>query len=174
MLGFQNHVAFLSVRDKQNLYYFIDLPRQLIHWFFPFYKNNKEPCISNRKKMIGIKSQLWIKIINEKIMHYLLFSVACFSCFPSRIFHSMFLKHNKIHENDIRNSLTRDETTGEIREFVFCVHLASSSKVYGFLFTFSWHTSISQADVSELPPLTNFEGQDVWNFYWIYDTEKQK
>lgn len=31
----------------------------------------------------------------------------------------MLSKHNKIHENDVRNSLVRDETTEEIRELAF-------------------------------------------------------
>lgn len=90
------------------------------------------------------------------------------------MFHGMLCKHDKIHGNDIRNFLVRDETAEEIRAFLLCAHLASSSTVYDFLFKFSWHTTISQAKRSELPPLTNCEGQDIWNFYWIYDLEKQK
>lgn len=89
--------------------------------------------------MIEIKSELRIRIINKKKIiptDICIFSIAGFSSFSNRIFHSMLSKHNKIHENDILNSLIGDETIGEIREFVFCVHLASSSKVYGFLFLF--------------------------------------
>lgn len=90
------------------------------------------------------------------------------------MFHGMLCKQNKIHGNDIRNFLVRDETAEEIRAFLLCAYLASSSTVYDFLFKFSWHTTISQAERAELPPLTNCEGQDIWNFYWIYDLEKQK
>lgn len=109
--------------------------------------------------MIEIKSQLWIKIINKKwYLLYLYFSIAFF---PNKIFVVCSWSITKIHENDIRNCLGGNETTEEVREFVFCVHLASSSKVYGFLFTFSWHTTTSQAERSELPLLMNCEGQDV-------------
>lgn len=123
MVCFQNQVAVLSVTDKQSIlsYWFSQPINPLI--FFPIYKNNrnKKSMHLQWKNMTEIKSQLWVKVINKKMIptDICICSESFFPhVFPTELL-TVLLKHNKIHENDIRNFLVRDETTEEIREFLF-------------------------------------------------------
>lgn len=124
--------------------------------FFLIYKNNSKEKAYDEKKMIEIKSQLWIRIINKKIIptDICIFTIACFSSFSNRIFHSVLLKHNQIHENDIMDSLVRDETTGEMTEFDF-VYIWLLVQKFMVFFSYS-------VDTLQYPRLKDLNSHHSW------------
>lgn len=126
------------------------------------------------KNTIQLRSQLWIKMIDKNDTYWYLHFLSSF--FPMfQLNGSQYIA--EASQNPwkwYKKLLSKGWNYRRNKRAFICVHLASSSKVYGFLFTFSWHTTISQAERSELSPLVNCEDQDVWNFYQIYDLEKQK
>lgn len=126
------------------------------------------------ENMIELRRQLWIKMIDKNDTYWHLHFLSSF--FPMfQLNGSQYI--DEASQNPwkwYKKLFSKAWNYGRNKGAFICVHLASSSKVYGFLFTFSWHTTISQRERSELPPLMNCEDQDIWNFYQIYDLEKQK